>query len=287
MDQKQDEFFVDENAKMVCFDSKGNLGFKSLIKNINIKYKLYHQHFKELRLENEDIELIENNDFNDVLFDVIKIQKCVNLKKIHFNAFGKHSDEILTFHAFEDLPDLKSEPGTDYDLYKLINSLVCCNEIIIKSFDDQLQKISLNSLKKLGLNGEHSSIKIKSITDNAFNECDKIEEIDLRGNNLYKINECTFHFRSNYEEKLVIHLINNNRLNEFSFAINSLVNFKRSVKLNLLGNAIKYLNEEVFKPFFDGNQRNEIQIDTLYFDFNHEKNRWNQTDERYNRKIIK
>ena len=287
IESKQDEFVVDENAKTIRFNSKGNLNFKLLIQNVNRKHKLIHKHFKELKLENEDIESIENNDFDDVCFDEIKIQKCLTLKRIHFNAFGKHSDEIQKFHVFEDLPDLTSEPGTDYDLYKLLNSFVCCNEIIIKSFDVQLQQISLNSLKKLGLNGEHSSIKIKSITDNAFNECDQIIEIDLRGNNLNKINEHTFHFRSEYVEKLVIHLINNNRLNEKSFDTKSLVNFKRPVKLNLIGNAIRYLDEKVFKPFLDKNEWNEIQIEKLYFEVNHKENRWNQTNQGYNNRIIR
>ena len=283
----QNEFFVDENAKMIWFNSKSNLNFKLLFQNANFKHKLLHKHFKRLKLENEHIESIEENDFHDACVYEIKIQNCQNLKRIHYKAFGEHSDEIQIFHAFEDLPDLISKPETDYDLYKLINSFVCCEEIIIKSFDVQLQQIKLNSLKKLGLNGEHSSIQIKSIKDNAFLECDQIEEIDLRGNNLNKINENTFNFRSDSEEQLVIHLINNNRLNEFSFAIKSLVNFKRPVKLNLLGNAIKYLDEKVFKPFLDDNEKNEIQIEKFHFDLNHGKNRWHQTHQRYNKKIIR
>ena len=282
--RQNNDVHVDENAKMICFNSRGNLNFKLLIDNLNRRYRLFHKHFKKLKLENEDIESIENNDFDDVCCDEIKIQKCLNFKKIHYNAFGQHSDEIQVFHAFEDLPDLTSEPGTDYDLYKLINSLVYCREIIIKSFDNELGLFKLKNLKKLGLDGFQSSIRIKSIKDFAFDECDQIEEIDLRGNNLCTINKNTFHFRSKYDKKLVINFYNNKRLNELSFAIKSLVNFKRPVKLNLIGNAIRYLDEEVFKPYLDENQWNEIQIEKLYFEVNHKKNRWNQTNESYNKK---
>ena len=48
-----------------------------------------------------------------------------------------------------------------------------------------------------------------------------------------------------------------------------------------LGNDIKYLDEQVFRPFFDANQRNRILINKHYFHVNHNENRWNQSCKYY------
>ena len=63
-------------------------------------------------------------------------------------------------------------------------------------------------------------------------------------------------FRNENNRKLFIFL-NKNNFNEKSFTLNSLNKFKRSVKLDFSENKIIYLNEQVFKPFFNVNQWNQ------------------------------
>ena len=46
-----------------------------------------------------------------------------------------------------------------------------------------------------------------------------------------------------------------------------------------------YLNNQVFQPFLDKNQNNQIWIDEICFDLNNQKNQWNQLNQIYKLKI--
>ena len=274
---------VDEADGRLRFNSKEILNFKNLLKDFK------HKHFAEVMIQNKDIESIEDNDFGQISFDRVFIGYCPHLKKIHWNAFGMQSDQIKQFYArINDsnlLPSLISETNSDYDLIKLINSLVNCEVIWINSFDKELEPIKLHKLKKIVISGCNSSYKIESICSYAFYECDKIEEINLGWNDINFINVNTFLFRNQNDQTLDI-VLKANKLNESSFALNSLCNFKRPTKLNLDCNKVKYLNENIFKPFFDANELNEIEIDDRYFDVNNKENQWNQCNEKYHQKIF-
>ena len=271
---------IDETAKRIRFNSTGILDFKYLLDNIKHKFN----HFGEIIIENEDIEILKDNDFGEISFDKVYIKGCPRLRRIHYNAFGKQSDKIKEFWAWRNENNLLpiSESNSDYDLMKLINSLVNCTEIKMYSF--KLQPIKLNILKKLSLTGNYAPIKITSICDYAFYECDQIEEINLSYNNISYISEYGFDFRNSYDNTLVIYLFDN-KLDESSFAIDSLCNFKRAVKFRLLGNNIIYLDEEVFKTFLDANQLNTIEIDKRYFDMKNKENQWNQLNVKYQKRI--
>ena len=51
---------------------------------------------------------------------------------------------------------------------------------------------------------------------------------------------------------------------------------------------MKYLKKEIFKPFFDENQQNQVYVQRRYFDvrvFKNGKNSWNQKDKNYRKRI--
>lgn len=242
---------------------------------------------KMLVLDDKNIGLkqsLEHVNFHGINYDEIFIKKCPTLERIHWKAFGNECHQIKTFYAWNQLPNLKSETNTNYDLFKLINSLVNCKGIDINSFHNELQPIKLNKLKYLSFYSESSSIKITLICDFAFYECDQIESIDFNWNNISYISENAFHFKSENDIKLEIDF-NGNKLDESSFQLNSLINIKRPTKFIFIGNNIRYLNKQVFKPFLDVNQQNEIEIEERYFDENHQSNQWIQTNE-YNQRIM-
>ena len=279
--------FINEKEKLIRFGYKENLNFKYLFKLLSASLTVMYmneadKHFKKCHLKNELLESIEEYDFDEIGFDEICIEGCPKLKQINWNIFGKQSRYIKIFHALNGLPNLTSIHNSEYDLFKLINSLANCEEIKIKTFHNELQSIKLSKLKRLTFCG--SSIKITSIYDFAFYECDQIECIDLSRNDIKYISENAFHFRNENDKALEIHLLGN-KLNESSFALNSLINFKRPTKLNLGYNHFKYLAEFTFKPFFDAHKWNQIVVDD-YYDVNHERNRWNQNDKKYKEKII-
>ena len=97
---------------------------------------------------------------------------------------------------------------------------------------------------KLTFNRLYSTTTIQSISNYAFYDCDSIEEIDLSGNKIAIINENQFHFRNPNDKTLKIDLTYN-RLNEDSFPVDSLVNFKRPAKLYVKNNEISNLKDEV------------------------------------------
>ena len=208
-------------------------------------------------------------------FDEIYIQSCMNLKRIHWNAFGKQTEKIKIFTAWNNLPILRSERNTDYDLFKLINSLVNCDVIATKSFENEVKPIKLSKLKKLAIDGLYSTVKITSICHFAFYECDQIEEIQLTNNNISYISEQSFCFKNDGTEYQNLNLLidlSSNKLNENSFAINSFVNFKRPVKLILRGNDIRYLPDNL-KLFLVTNQGIEIIIDDKNLNKNYKQSK--------------
>ena len=76
------------------------------------------------------------------------------------------------------------------------------------------------------------------------------------------------------------------QLTEECFAPNSLTNFRRPVKFDWQFNDSAYLKEEIFKPFLDADQRNEVVVTEDYFEPDDERNQWNQNDENYKNRVI-
>ena len=131
----------------------------------------------------------------------ISIYSCPNLKRIHWNAFGQQTQYIKQFQCSSS-PKLTTKQNSNYDLFKLINSLVDCEHIYVYPFDNELQPIKLNNLKRLDLVGGYSSYMITSICSYAFCECNHIEEINLRSNNINYISENAFNFICENDKKI-------------------------------------------------------------------------------------
>lgn len=252
--------------------------FKIIEKNSKTKY------FKQMYIENHLIESIDENTFGKISFENIVLY-CLNLKQIHCNAFGKHNNEKIKFISLTFNEDLRNQLDSDYDLFKLINSLVNCQSIVISSLYNKLQPIKLNKLKQISLMGFNSS-KIFSICDYAFYQCDQLELIHLGWNHINYISKHAFHFRNTNKKMLKIYLCFND-LNEDSFAIDSLINFKRPVKLNLCANKLYYLKDEIFIPFLLLNQANKVKIDKQVFDENQKAKYRSQINRKYYKKIFK
>ena len=272
------KIFVDEKSKIIHTHKSQQLDLKYLFEVVSLKYQ--NKHFNKLSIENTDLEIIQNDILGGISFGAVCIKNCPNLIRIHKNAFGKHNDKITSFEANINLP--KCELNGDYDLNELINSLVNCEELILSPFKRNIVAIKLKNLKVIYFEG--SKMKIKSINDYAFYECDKIQHIGLSNNTINFINENAFHFKNQSNQQLIVDL-SCNQLNQDGFALNSLINFKRPVKFLVNQNQIKYLDEAMFKQFLETNQINEIVISLNQLDINNQRNQWFQIDQRYIRRI--
>lgn len=180
-----------KKKRKISFHKHKILDLKFLFSAVQRKYQ--DKHFKQLKIENEFIELIDEDVLGKIRFDEIQIKNCPKLNQIHWNAFGQQTKYIREFEFWYQLPNLQFNLNTDYDLIRLINSLIGCKEICIRPFDI-LHSIKLDKLESLHLYGEYSLIKLQSINDYTFYKWIKIKKIDLRWNNISFINEHSLHF---------------------------------------------------------------------------------------------
>ena len=243
--------FVNEVHRTIRFYRYEKINLKRLFKAVDWKYK--DKHFKELTILNDCIESIDEDILGNIRIDTIKIKNCLKLKYIHWNAFGNQAKFIIKFSATVNLTSSK------HDLFKLINSMANCEEIIMNPFGNELRPIKLNKLKKLDFDGLYSSIKVEKIHNNAFYECREMELIDLQNNNINYISDEAFNFKDKNDKRLKVYL-NGNRLNLSSFPLNSLANFKRPVTLNLWDNLFNQFDFKIFEQFFKANPKNTIYI---------------------------
>ena len=278
------KIYINEMKREIRIDEEEELDLKYLFDVLNVTLfnmdgRNANKHFNQLQIQNYLLESIKDDVLSEISFDKINIMNCDKLKSIHWNAFGKKAKIVKEINA-RFLPNLISEPNTDNDLMKFINSLVNCEVIRMETFQSELQPIKLGRLKQLHLNNFNSSTKISSIKGYTFYECDEIELIDLRDNEICFIDENAFHFRNESGKRLRI-LLNSNNITGSSFALNSLKNIKRATILNLNENKIKYLKEKIIKPFLNANEENQVKIDKNYFNLNDGRNLCYQNDNRY------
>ena len=223
--------YVDEEKRIIEFSKEKQLDLKSLLQAVSSKCE--DKHFRELRIDNQLLESIQDDVLGEITVEVINIEGCKNLKKIHKNAFGKSTDKIKKFNAMafdSRAPNLKTESNTDCDLDQLFNSLVNCKEIHIKSYKSEVVGIMLRNLKKLCITHHFATEMLTSIQDYAFYDLESIEMIGLCGGFINCISENAFNFKNSSDKLLEINLWSN--LNEESFALNSLTKFKRPVKFD-------------------------------------------------------
>lgn len=177
---------INEQLRIIYTEELEKVNLKYLLEVVNSTHE--NKHFNELYINNQYIESIDQDILGEIRIDYFVIWNSPNLERIHWNAFGNQTQFIQIFYVW-DLPKLISKPKTEYDLYELINKLVGCEHIQIIPFDNQLKSIKLSKLKRLNLRAYDYSIKIHSINHYAFYQCDSIENIDLRYNNISQINQ--------------------------------------------------------------------------------------------------
>ena len=276
------ETHIKSNGKTISIEGKlfSDFNFIFYILNEFIKIPKFDKLFIH---ENLSLESIEEINFGKVVFQEIYISNMRNLKRIHKNAFENISAKINKFYVI-DVPSLTSEKDSQYDINKLINSLTNCQKLEITSFQKQFFPLKLSNLKQILFRGFSSTTKIEFIQDYAFYNCESIKEIDLMQNQINFIGENSFKMKNKSHNELIINLCENNLTAE-SFTENSLSHFQKPVILFLLWNHIKYLKEDVFKPFLDANQRNRVALTRNSFIFNDHRNSWFEYDEKYLSKI--
>jgi hypothetical protein len=268
--------------KIICGGSE-QLSLKDIffaIKEYNKQHK-YNNKYDLFQLQNTAITELEEDVFDSVHFEIIKIVEADNLTRIHKNAFTSVSSSILNFEVSSS--KLNNFPGTDYDLWKAMSSLTHATRInlYLESIKEIPDKVIYNiglyigfmlillihfkafdSILKFKLEYLYiGAIELDKIGGNAFAQLTNLVEIDIFVPSLSKFPANVFDFNEPSERNLVISFRGNSRddLTKFSFEVGFLSNAKRHVKLLLKFHYSVYLDEKIFGPILK-DKRYEIDL---------------------------
>jgi hypothetical protein len=236
--------------------------FSSMSKNLKPEQK----HFEEFWLTNHGITELEDNVFNGIRFNYIKIDEAMNLTKISANAFNGTADDIVEFDLIG-----KNQLGKDgkiKELFDVFSSLP--NLRIINLNAKIIDKIPENAFKNKQINltyiyfdyskDEKSHGSIKTVGNNAFFHLNNLQHLDFGYQSIDFIPKNAFDFELASDKKLTIYLHENN-LNDTSFESGIFANSKRPLYILLKNNKLTYLDEKIFGLYLKSDKNNEINCD--------------------------
>ena len=244
--------------------------FQTLEKNL----KKSEKHFDSLYLNNTSINELKENTFKDITFDQIRIEDCNNLSKIHINAFLE-TDLVTSILILHSNPALSS---TDNSIFNVFSKFVNLEELVLEY--NNITEIPSNAFQRItGYQKKLESLtfcgkSFKKIGSRPFSLLKGLRTIMIFGTSLSYIPEYAFDFENDSDQQLKINFAGNKFLNGSSFQQDSLSHFKRPVHLDLSGEQIEYLDENIFKNFLNSNPHNEVDMSSIELDCDNCKNFW-------------
>jgi len=264
------------------------INLKETFHRLSQKLDKDNKSFEELTIYNTAITELEDNTFSDITFGEILFLGASKLSTIHSNVFN--GTNLKTTSILTESTPLDESIFKSLSQFKNLESLTIFNSNI-----EQIPSYAFppeNKLKRLNINGP----KLKKISDFAFYNLDSLTQLIISGT-LDGISLNALNFRKESKESLEVQL-DNNLWNASSIAVNALNNFKRPVVLKHRckwnERQISYLNENVFGPFLNANEGNEIRGFFNYFnpilcpivlDCNDCRNNWLKNSQKYSGRI--
>jgi hypothetical protein len=236
------------------------------------------QRFYKLILINGNHYRLTDSYFGNVSFENIYLGTDANFVKIKFiscNAFKGIAHRIRNFIVRSDY--LKN----DIELFGAITSMTNLETLGLESRFSILPRNAFKTPKscyplidcvqrklrsirfRIGVNS--SLIFLEEIESNVFYDLPNLQLINLHSQDIYYVYKNAFAFRDNSDKVLQIAFISgwNKNFKGEGFEIGAFENIKRPVILNFTDNhMMKHLDEAVFRPFLDADERNQILIDT-------------------------
>jgi hypothetical protein len=201
--------------------------FSSMSKSLQPEQK----HFEIFWLKNHGITELEDNVFNGIRFNNIKIDEAMNLTKISANAFNGTADDIVEFDL-----NGKNQLGKDgkvKELFDVLSSLPNLRKLQLSI--ETINKIPENAFKNKQINltyiyfdyskDEKSHGSIKTIGNNAFFNLNNLQRLDFGYQSIDFIPKNAFDFELASNKTLSIELHDNN-LNDTSFESGVFANTK-------------------------------------------------------------
>lgn len=230
----------------------------------NVKF----QKFEWFYLVDYQLRSLENEVFGHLFFRNIYIQNCPNLLVIKPNAFGKSGSFVknIFINATKLSNNAKLRRSTFVALSSLTNLEVL--EIQTSSFTAIPYKAfnRHNNIQIIRFYNPDARQKLRKISSKAFYKANKLEEIDLKNNEISKISSFAFEFFQEAKGQELRIFLSGNYLHSESFDKNALSGGNGRKVILYLGDydncntALTTLRQDVFELFLLENQGNVIDM---------------------------
>ena len=281
----------------VCFeDYIGCYGKK--VENIDKLFDKFNRNLRNNRKTFTKFSLIKTNTneineniFKEITFNIIYISNN-NLTKINTNAFNGTNDKVIDFYL------LYCRVFTDVtNLFDILNQFINIERIYLmdinlKTIPDNAFK-QLNQLKEIYIYDPN----VKTLGQNVFIKLNKLENLFIFGN--YKnVLKNQLVLSNNSELTLNLRLKCKQISNESVFENESLSNIGRPTNLKCEPNFFnsienpkivnKYyiFDENIFKPYFMANNKNQIVLYDRNEFCNLSENQWIEKSKEFKSRIL-
>ena len=209
------------------------IDLKLIFKNYSKSLSDNEKHFKSLYLNNTSIEVLEENSFDEITFDSITIENCLNLKTIDKNAFTETLLVTKNLNLLSN-PKLTSPDNSIFDIFSRFKALE-----ILAIKDVNITEILSNAFRPL--NGHQKNLftisiqscPIKKIGSGAFSPLKNLISLNFYEVGFESISENAFAFDEPSDTPFELIFDNYNDFNTTVFNEKSLVNIRRPTKLLL------------------------------------------------------
>lgn len=251
-----------------CIGS-GLTQIRSIFTNLTtITQNVRFRKFEWFYLVDDQINSLDNDLFAGLYFRNVYLQNCPKLLVIRANAFGESGDyvENIFINASRLSNNGKLRRATFIALSSLSNLQVLeiqqssITAIPFKAFNRD------TNVRIIRFYNPDARQKLKKIGTRAFYKANKVEEIDLKNNQIAKINRYAFQFNQPAIDQELRVFLSGNRLHSDSFdrlAFNG--GNGRNVVLYLgdydnCNSELTTLSQQVFEPFLLENRANIIDM---------------------------
>ena len=187
------------DVRLIFCEGNDVIDLKSIFHNIPKQLSDNEKHFDVFELiDNKIVEVIEDNSFNDITFDVIRVMNCINLKNIERYAFN--GTEMVTKSL---TISNNYELSMDNKMFEILSSFV--NLESIELYELEFKEIPSNAFRPInGYQNNLTKIEIgnflksvpgpSKIGSHAFSNLKNLGYLTLDIEDLVSISDYAFEF---------------------------------------------------------------------------------------------
>lgn len=248
------------NDRIIICGEQIKYSLKHIFQDLSNSLSKNDKHFSDFVFENTVIEELEDNLFGDILFENITIINAKSLAKIKSNAFNNTAKSV---RHFEQRGPTKLGNWYLNQLFDALSSLVNVRHI-------SLELNSMKSFPSYAFTSENRQSRVESfrlradsltqIPNYAFYELHNLKYISLKSDQISRIAAHSFDFEMPSNNIITIDL-RGNQLTVSSFELEAFLGTKRPIHLWLQSNNLTHLDEKIFEPLLNSDQRNVIDLE--------------------------